>query len=408
MVDPSVILMLSILTDETVRGVDRVELFLNGSIFPKAGRALFKGVGALGLLLMACSPTPDVDALADHGTPTASAAPTPAPTPRLKFDAQSPSSACLGCHYTQFEYWQHSFHAQAYTDPSFLDAFAENGQSPMCLRCHMPVTALEAEARSGVFAPNARPMESENAHEGVSCVSCHLDGEGVIHGPTGVTEAGVAPHALVQDSRFESPELCAACHDDTVLGAFTQTVTEWRTQTDQSQNCQACHMAPKGAHRFPGGHDTAQLEKAFSVEIEVVDSHYQGRIRNIGAGHSAPTGDVYRAFYFAFDFVDGVDGSLGQTLIQLANPVVIEGLYHEVEGDVPRWDPLPAQHEMVLPLGEAPAQASAILARVYYYTLKPCYLESALVPGAVEYLEGGEAVLVGEGLYDLEGERLPF
>lgn len=200
----------------------------------------------------------------------------------------------------------------AYVSPITVATIAKQPKEKQdaCRSCHAP-TLIHV----GQDKPVTPGLRENNREDGVSCVSCHLDTEGNIHGKFDLS----APHPTVQDPLFtpaRSAELCAACHQADQMAPNQQTVSEWKTdflKTD-SRTCQDCHMPqvvrrlseifsdrPErsiGKHLFAGGHSTLMLKKAATLAIgenPLEPGKIEIGITNSGAGHSLPTGHGPRA-----------------------------------------------------------------------------------------------------------------
>ena len=341
----------------------------------------------------------------------------------LQFTSETSAFTCQGCHYDQYEEWrlpfdqrmvevvvapsprQGTFHALAWIDQGFQEAYQDNGQSGFCQRCHIPDSIFDTQDRSGIYAPLSRGLMAGNAQEGVTCVSCHLDSEGVIRGPTGPTVPGVSPHPLRQDNIYHTVEVCASCHDDEVYGAFTRTVEQWYTQTDGSRICQDCHMSPgRVTHLWTGGHDPLRLADTFHFEIkssgDSPGSTLSLTVVNEGAAHSAPTGDVYRAFWLHLYAMSPSGELVWRSEWQISQPVVLEGILRELDNSAPRILPIPSQGSAELPLQALEPGEYTLKLVVDYYTIKPCELISELT-SEVEVVEPSSPISVQTSFWQI-------
>jgi len=236
------------------------------------------------LLLLLSTPAPGEDARFPKGL-----GPTALGTPPSGFAWRTED--CIRCHPAQGEAWRHSGHAQARSSFVFQAALAV--ESPQwCVRCHAP---LARDTRHGV------PAEGGADERGVGCPACHAT-EGSVLGMAG----GVGPHGSVR-AELRSGAFCANCHQFgfplrehgelvglTTDGAPQQdTFEEWREWTrrsDDGRSCADCHMS-RGDHAFGGVRRLESLREALEITVEPTAL----AVRNRGAGHSLPTGDVMRA-----------------------------------------------------------------------------------------------------------------
>jgi hypothetical protein len=134
------------------------------------------------------------------------------------------ASQCGACHVEQYQEWQGSAHAGAFTSKSFQEA-AGSPTEGECLKCHTPLGAPEKKTEARSF----------HQEEGVTCISCHLR-QGKMVGPH-ATSALFTPHPVQEDGQlYRSPDQCTTCHEETRA--------QWQKATagQQSKNCQECHM----------------------------------------------------------------------------------------------------------------------------------------------------------------------
>jgi len=126
---------------------------------------------------------------------------------------------CRMCHKDEYEQWQNSPHALAFSD-SFQETWQELDSDFSCLACH----ATGADTKAGTFS-----------HPGVTCESCH-----------GIMSKG---HSK-QDAEMPLPitsEVCRDCHK--------RTYQEWQL-SQHSQNdirCFDCHGVHAQTMRSKGG-----------------------------------------------------------------------------------------------------------------------------------------------------------
>lgn len=249
-----------------------------------------------------------------------------APSTDAPLPLGSESAACGSCHEDHLD--EHA------TSPHGLSA-----RSPI-LEAMLP----EVEAEWGAFARDTcegcHAPEHDPADDGITCVSCHaaignhaerdgqiaLDTTRPIAGPFGDAEASPA-HATRQSEFLMSASLCGTCHEITGPGLVDEpTLTEFRAspQAAAGMTCLDCHM-PDGperpisndservrrtsSHRFvgfdpPWGASPEEaaaaaertrtlLAAALELRIEPAEGGVDVVVRNVGAGHSVPTGATF-------------------------------------------------------------------------------------------------------------------
>jgi len=210
----------------------------------------------------------------------------------------SPSAqACARCHPKEYAAWQDSRHAHAYDNRLFLSSFRREPM-PWCIYCHAP---LPAQARAALGTSQQR-LNEPLLREGINCAICHVR-DGAILSSHAPTAAASAAHAMRYEPLLGKSEFCGACHQFNFphqaepfrYGAtpMQNTLSEWQ-KTTRGMECQECHM-PRGAHRFPGGHDAELLRDRLSLAL----TRSRGNIITValrarGIGHNFPTGDPFR------------------------------------------------------------------------------------------------------------------
>ncbi|MFK7991891.1 MAG: multiheme c-type cytochrome [Sandaracinaceae bacterium] len=235
--------------------------------------------------------------LFSHGAEPVEVGPVPEgiPSGRGGVDTET----CAGCHVEIAAEWRDSFHRQAWTDPMFQAAFA---QEPLesCQNCHAPRRA-PGQAPSGLAA-----------QDGVDCATCHVREGRVL----AVGDGRGAPHAVEQVPFLSTSAYCAGCHQfdfPAERGAarghpptqepMQDTYEEWALSDAAAAGteCQDCHMPEENghrSHRFLGSHDTDFMVRAVRVEADVTrDGDEQVvsiRIAPAAIGHAFPTGDLFR------------------------------------------------------------------------------------------------------------------
>ena len=204
---------------------------------------------------------------------------------------------CGKCHLAQHSDWLSSRHGQAWTNAIFQREYKDRPLD-WCIHCHAPLPEQLQEIRSG---------GGLLANEGVTCAACHIrQGEMISR-----KHAASSPHQTRVDAAFGGPDFCAGCHQFNfplegitngrldVVGytdfPMQSTIAQHASSPYAAQECLDCHRSGDGGHRFPGGHDLNMLKRATEVEsCRSSDNTIRITLRNRGAGHHLPTGDVHR------------------------------------------------------------------------------------------------------------------
>jgi hypothetical protein len=278
--------------------------------------------------------------------------PSPRARPHVKDDIEAQNDKCGACHATIAAEWKGSMHREAWRDPVFQSAYAIEAVA-FCRGCHAP----EADA--------AKEPNDAAKHVGVGCTTCHVQGNDVV----GAKSVKGAPHGVFVDARMASVDACASCHQFDFPGekrAMQDTVHEHARGSLASTTCQSCHM-PSVAPEQQGG--VAHLSHAFSVlknpamiRRAITASAARNEANRTvsvtltpsGAGHSFPTGDMFRRVVVRADVIDDEDKSIAR-----AEQVTIGRTFR----DVPRapgsfaFHRIEASDNRVPPTGGAPRVA---------------------------------------------------
>jgi hypothetical protein len=236
----------------------------------------------------------------------------------------SRSDVCGDCHRDIYRMWSVSAHAQAMEDPIFLGAFRETDRregpevTRICLGCHSPAVAMTNDFK----------LDLKTSWEGVSCDICHSISEvkmgergpelrydlgSVKRGP--IRDAASGAHEVAYSELHMSALICAPCHEfkNGEGVPIMATYSEWQGSSagKAGKSCQECHMSraqaevvdPRVArvpeahvnlHEVPGGHSLTQLNKAVVVNLRPIRTDSEllldVQLKNVGAGHSFPTG----------------------------------------------------------------------------------------------------------------------
>jgi len=207
---------------------------------------------------------------------------------------------CKSCHPAIWREWEKSMHAQAWVDEIYQDAAKLiPDREKSCDPCHAPEPILV----SGIGKmPKLRNTQRDS---GVSCLVCHLDTDGAMHGPQASAETNF--HANVTNPIYESPtKLCATCHGQPKVPEHDQVSSflESRFATEK-KSCATCHMpivnrlqstasyeSIKGRkHTWRGSRSVAQLKSAASLKVEFAGKKASVVLEN-RAGHLLPGGTL--------------------------------------------------------------------------------------------------------------------
>ncbi len=237
-------------------------------------------------------------AAADPPKPTRTSMPHPRPARAPGYDVAGVNASCERCHADIASEWRASLHRASATDPVYQRAHAREPLA-FCASCHAP----EGDARAAI---------------GVACVTCHVPDAAVLAVPTApsngthVAAPRAAPHAVMRDARFATPEACAACHefrfptapsDSAWPSDFMQsTVHEHARSRSAATSCASCHMprvadarGGHASHAFAASRDETSVRAAVTV---AASRPSRARVRIVltprAVGHAFPTGDLFR------------------------------------------------------------------------------------------------------------------
>lgn len=221
--------------------------------------------------------------------------------------AGASAATCEPCHSDVYSAWSQSRHRRSLDNAVFLDGFAAEPHA-RCIYCHAP---LEEQAKAALRRRSALVRErslasvpkASLAHEGITCVTCHVrDGVVLTANPKAVDEG----HPLKLEPRLAEPSFCASCHEflghEVIDGKsvltdekMQTTWSEWRAWRERGGQgtCQDCHM-PGKSHAFRGAYDLQFLRGALALRVEPVRGQLVAVLESRGVGHDFPTGDVFR------------------------------------------------------------------------------------------------------------------
>ena len=209
---------------------------------------------------------------------------------------------CKRCHPAIWREWERSMHAKAWEDPIYQEAASQvEDREKKCDPCHAPEPILI----TGIGKmPKLREADRKY---GVSCIVCHIDAHGAMHGPH--KSSNPMYHANVTSEAHAKPtELCATCHGQPSVPEHNQ-VDSFRNSpaAEKGLNCASCHMpAVKRTlsvhsyetvtirrHTWAGSRSVSKLKSAADLKIVRAEGKATIRLTN-KAGHLLP-GEALRA-----------------------------------------------------------------------------------------------------------------
>jgi hypothetical protein len=314
-------------------------------------------------------------------------------TPRLKYPYE-PSTLCQGCHPDQYQQYEVSMHAKAFSNPLFYSQYFNNvvpraerypeyiPEARKCVACHAPVVFMNY---TGLLRT---PAQAARYETGVTCDFCHtLAGYGKNgdyeqaasrkkQGPFQTVDT--AGHHSEFSSFITESDFCGQCHDDTnhIGKGVRSTYSEWLESNygNRGLACQECHMNRDGFlkegasqfasgqaaymklgatprkqteheklydHSFPGAHSINQLEDALRLEFKVgtrtVDAGgrfpFTLTVNNDRTAHKMPTGSSDLRFMWLVVTAMSSDGT--KIPVTLHSSRFKKGIDYSVAGEAP-------------------------------------------------------------------------
>lgn len=291
------------------------------------------------------------------------------PASRLLYPYES-SQQCRGCHGTQYQQYENSMHAKAFSNPLFNAQYfrdvvpgaqrdpARIPEARACIACHAPAVFMNY---TGLVTTQA---QAELFETGVTCDFCHTlagyaDNGDYRQAPSGKKQGelqidGSASHHAEYADFVQSSAFCGRCHNATNHSGLEvkSTYNEWRESSfgEQGLSCQECHMNRDGFlrngsagfdqgeaahiniggfvkgqkkhdklynHSFPGAHSISQLEDALLLEFKVgsfvADPDgcftFLLSVNNGRAGHKMPSGSSDLRFMWLVVTATAADGT---------------------------------------------------------------------------------------------------
>ena len=207
---------------------------------------------------------------------------------------------CKSCHPAIWREWENSMHAKAWRDDIYQEiANRIEDRETKCDGCHAPQPILI----TGIGEmPKLRGTHRE---AGVSCLVCHLDAEGAMHGPPASAETYF--HANVTNPVYTAPTtLCSTCHGQPTVPEHDQVSSFLNSKfAEGDTSCATCHMpvvkrlqstasyeSVKGRkHTWRGSRSVAQLRRAATLRLEITPDTVHVKLRS-KTGHILPGGTL--------------------------------------------------------------------------------------------------------------------
>ncbi|MYC76735.1 hypothetical protein F4X10_13300 [Candidatus Poribacteria bacterium] len=207
---------------------------------------------------------------------------------------------CKSCHPAIWREWENSMHAKAWVDEIYQEVANQiKDRETKCDQCHAPQPILI----TGVGKmPKLRNKQRES---GVSCLVCHLDADGAMHGPPASAETYF--HANVTNPIYTAPTtLCSTCHGQLTVPEHDQVSSFLNSKfAEGDKSCATCHMpvvnrlqstasyeSIKGRkHTWRGSRSVAQLRRAASLQLEITLEKVTVKLRS-KTGHILPGGTL--------------------------------------------------------------------------------------------------------------------
>ena len=207
---------------------------------------------------------------------------------------------CKSCHPAIWREWENSMHAKAWVNEIYQE-FANQikDRETKCDQCHAPQPIL-------ITGVGKMPkLRDKQRAAGVSCLVCHLDAEGAMHGPQASAETYF--HANVTNPIYTAPTmLCGTCHGQSTVPEHDQ-VSSFLNSTfaEENKSCATCHMpvvnrlqstvsyeSIKGRkHTWRGSRSVAQLRRAATLRLEITPEKLNVKLLS-KTGHILPGGTL--------------------------------------------------------------------------------------------------------------------
>ena len=254
-----------------------------------------------------------------------------APCIEMRISAQGgndPNAAatCGLCHTQIHREWKERGHSNAWDNEHYQEELEPKKRPQSCYGCHIPRSVHDRLGRK----PKTRKV---NRHEGVTCVTCHRQGDGdAVLGPHG---ASTDAHPTEKHPAFTlegSNAMCLSCHS-TKIAPVLPVGKDFKANIEALKakevvSCTQCHMPeverhsaiaiatgkPVGekrkmrSHRMLGPYDVEFVAAGFGVEIARGGDQVLVNVEN-KAGHRMP-GSRERKFVVLVEQLDRAGKSL--------------------------------------------------------------------------------------------------
>jgi hypothetical protein len=333
----------------------------------------------------------------------------------------SPARRCGECHGALEDEWRESAHRRAEISPAYV-AMSGRAHDDTCQTCHAPIAR---------FVGADSPMRGE----GVTCDACHAmrAADATKTGGTFTLELGdntkYGPLCDAKNHYFHKVKCsplhgqarqCGACHllwrpidGGAPLPVFTE-YEEWAASSfgGIGVECQDCHMPGTAGelavgagkrpavshHGFMGSTDLRKRAVDWSVVVSGDDRaiHAAVTLKNVGAGHSIPTGIPGRRLTLRARVVDSarVESEDERTYAR----IVVD----ESGVEVPFYLAVRVASDNRLPAGETRTETFDLAAA------GPGRLELELVETAMSPAQRAELALPAEPDFVLLTTNIPF
>ena len=207
---------------------------------------------------------------------------------------------CKSCHPAIWREWENSMHAKAWVDEIYQELANQiKDRETKCDQCHAPQPIL-------ITGIGKMPkLRDEQRAAGVSCLVCHLDAEGAMHGPQASAETYF--HANVTNPIYTAPTtLCSTCHGQPTVPEHDQVSSFLNSKfAEEDKSCATCHMpvvnrlqstasyeSIKGRkHTWRGSRSVAQLRRAATLQLEITPEKVNVKLQS-KTGHILPGGTL--------------------------------------------------------------------------------------------------------------------
>ena len=207
---------------------------------------------------------------------------------------------CKSCHPAIWREWENSMHAKAWRDDIYQEIANQiEDRETKCDGCHAPQPIL-------ITGIGEMPkLRNTHREAGVSCLVCHLDDEGAMHGPPASAETYF--HTNVTNPVYTAPTtLCSTCHGQPTVPEHDQVSSFLNSKfAEGDTSCATCHMPVvnrlqstasyeriKGRkHTWRGSRSVAQLRRAATLRLEITPDTVHVKLQS-KTGHILPGGTL--------------------------------------------------------------------------------------------------------------------